>query len=131
MLRYLQLTAVVFTLTISTAFTRHSKTSVSGEGVASGKIPFGINTGAGNSTNQIRYGEVIAPVQSVAISANGKMATIYFLYRESVLGVTIINGKKHSPDQISDPFPADDQQTDVVMPRLSYNTVTSGEISLR
>jgi hypothetical protein len=70
-------------------------------------------------------------VQSIAISPNGKMATVYFLYKESVLGVTVIDGKKGHPDQISDPFPADGQQTDVVVPRMSYNTVTSGEIHLR
>ena len=131
MLRLLRLTAVVLTVIISTAFTLRSKTSVSGEGIASGNIPFAINAMVTKGSSQIRYGEVTASVQSVAISSHGKMATIYFVYKESVLGVTVIDGKKRAPDQISDPFPVDGQQTDVVVPRLSYNTVTSGEIELR
>ena len=129
--RLLRFTAIVITVLISTAFTKRSKTSVSGEGIASGNIPFTINAATTNGMSQIRYGDVTAPVQSVAISSNGKMATIYFTYRESILGVTVIDGKKRNPDQISDPFPADGQQTGIVVSNLSYNTVTSGDIQMR
>jgi len=123
--------ATIAVFIFSTAFIKHSKTTVSGEGVASGNISFAINADAGNGHGQIRYGDVTANIQSVAISMNGKMATIYFGYRETILGVTVIDGKKRSVDQISDPFPADNPKLNVVVPRLSYNEVTSGEIQLR
>jgi hypothetical protein len=131
MLRHLR-SAIVITAVfiISSAFSRHFKSSVSGEGVASGNIPFAIHTD-NDGVSQIRYGNVTAPVKSVAVSSNGKMATIYFVFGDTILGVTVIDGRKKNPDQISDPFPADDQQLTTVVPRFSYNTVTSGSIQLR
>jgi len=132
MLRYLQFTVVITLFFIgSTAFSNHFKKSISGEGIASGNIPFTINATATHGLSQIRYGNVTAPVQSVAIAANGKMATVYFNYHEAILGITVIDGKKGNPDQISDPFPADVQQLNMVVPRFSYNEVTSGAIHLR
>jgi hypothetical protein len=130
--RHLRFAAIITAVFLfSSAFSNHSRNSVSGEGVASGNIPFAIHTGADNAISQIRYGNVTAPVKSVAVSPNGKMATIYFTYREAILGITVIDGKKKNPDQISDPFPVDDQQLNSVVRRFSYNTVTSGAIHLK
>jgi hypothetical protein len=119
------------TFTFCNAFRERSKNSVTGEGIASGDIPFAIRAAPNNGSNHIRYGDVIAPVQSVSISPNGKMATIYFTYKDAVLGVTVINGKKREADQISDPFPADEGQLGLVLPQLSYNTVISGSIEMK
>ena len=128
-LRFAAIVTAVFLF--SSAFINRSKNSVSGEGVASGNIPFAIHTNANNGISLIRYGNFTAPVKSVAVSSNGKMATIYFAYGDAILGLTVIDGKKKNPDQISDPFPADDQQLNSVVRRFSYNTVTSGAIHLR
>ena len=118
------------TFTLCNAFTNRSKNSVSGEGIASGNISFAIKAAGSDGMSRIRYGEVTATVQSVAVSPNGKMATIYFTYRDDLLGVTVINGKKRKPDQISDPFPADGRSPNEVVPQLSYNIVTSGNIEV-
>ena len=119
------------TFTLCNAFSTHSKNLVSGEGIASGDISFAIHAAAYDGSSSIRYGEVIASVQSVAISSNGKMATVYFTYRDALLGVTVINGKKREADKISDPFPAEEAQQSLVVPQLSYNTVISGSINVK
>jgi len=123
------------TLAIS-AFTDSPKNSVSGGGIASGNIQFNLNAlnDKDSKPGRISYGNVSASVECVAVSSTKKMATIYFSYSGSILGVTIVDGgegKYASSDLISDPFVVDEMDCSAVIPQNAYNKVTSGNIHLK